>query len=130
MNKQLAKISKAGLEIKERGILNFWIFVDYEEGLSQGIGGIVLDSYNKEKKERRGTAYGCEMIRKLLIELNVNDFSEMAGKQIWVYGEGSGLSFKPLGVSALRTDNPKSLPVIFSEIAAEFSLENKQEQQK
>lgn len=31
MNKQLAKIKSAGLEIKERGILNFWIIVDYEE---------------------------------------------------------------------------------------------------
>lgn len=32
MNKQLAKITSASLEIQERQILNFWIFVDYEEG--------------------------------------------------------------------------------------------------
>ena len=122
MNKQLAKITKAGLEIKERGILNFWIFVDYEEGCSQGVGGIALDEYDKEKQERRGSAYGCEMIRRILIELGVNDFSEMKGQQIWVHGEGSGLSFKPTGLSALRTNNPKSRPVIFSEIASEFGL--------
>ncbi len=122
MNKQLAKISKAGLEIKERGILNFWIFVDYEEGCSQGVGGISLDEYDKEKKCRKGTAYGCEVIRRLLIELSVNDFSEMKGQQIWVHGDGARLSFKPTGISALRTNNPKSRPVIFSEIAAEFGL--------
>ena len=80
MNKKLAKIRKAGLEIKERGILNFWIFVDYEEGCSQGIGGMALDEYDKEKEERVGTAYGCEMIRRLLLELNVDDFSEMSGE--------------------------------------------------
>ena len=36
--------------------------------LCQGIGGIALDEYCKEKKERIGTAYGCEMIRRLLLE--------------------------------------------------------------
>ena len=117
MNKQLAKISKASLEIKERGILNFWINVDYEEGGSQGVGGIALDKYCKEKEDRVGTAYGCEMIRRLLLELCVNDFSEMKGKHVWVIGEGKGLSFKPAGIQALRGDNPKSKPVMFSEVA-------------
>lgn len=37
MNKQLAKIESATLEIKERGILNFWIFVKYENGGCQGL---------------------------------------------------------------------------------------------
>lgn len=120
MNKQLAKISKASLEIQERGILNFWIHVDYEEGYSQGVGGIALDEWCKEKEERVGTAYGCEMIRRLLLELCVNDFSEMKGKHIWVIGGGEGLSFKPVGIQALRGDNPKSEPVMFSEVAEMF----------
>lgn len=120
MNKQLAKISKASLEIQERGILNFWIYVDYEEGCSQGVGGIVLDEWDKEKEERVGTAYGCEMIRRLLLELCVNDFSEMKGKYIWVIGEGEGFSFKPLGIQALRGDNKNSKPVMFSEVAEMF----------
>lgn len=124
MNKQLAKISKASLEIQEREILNFWIHVDYEDGCSQGIGGIALDRYDKDKKRRVGTAYGCEMIRMLLIQLCVNDFSEMKGKHIWVIGEGEGLSFTPKGMQALNVDNPKSKPVIFSEIADQFIHES------
>lgn len=119
MNKQLAKITSAGLEIKERGILNFWIFVDYEEGCSQGIGGIALDSFNKEKKERRGTAYGCEMIRRTLIALDVNDFSEMKGKIVWVYGEGEGFSFKPKGIGQLNVIGKKE-PVMFDDVFAEM----------
>lgn len=119
--RQLAKISKATLEIKERGILNFWIYVDYEEGCSQGIGGIALDQFSKEKDSRIGTAYGCEMIRRLLLALNVNDFSEMKGKQVWVYGEGEGFSFKPTGIGSLKTDHNKP-PVIFSDVAREFGL--------
>ena len=39
MNRELARITSASLEIQEREILNFWIHVDYENGFSQGIGG-------------------------------------------------------------------------------------------
>ena len=52
MNKQLAKISSAKLEIQERQILNFWIHVEYEEGCCQGVGGYALDEYSKELKVR------------------------------------------------------------------------------
>lgn len=120
MDKQLAKIKRASLETKERGALSFWIHVDYEEGFSQGVGGYALDTYNGTKKSREGTAYGCEVIRRLLIELQVNDFSEMKGQQIWVLGEGGCLSFKPLGIQALKTNNSKSKPVIFEEIFLEM----------
>lgn len=118
--KQLAKITKASLEIQERGILNFWIHVDYEEGCSQGVGGICLDSYDKEKERRVGTAYGCEMIRRMLVELRVNDFSEMKGKHIWVLGEGEGLAFKPTGIQGLKGDGGSKTGVVFSQIAEEF----------
>ena len=122
MNKQLAKISGAKLEIKERGILNFWIHVNYEEGCSQGIGGIALDEFNKDKDERVGTAYGCEMIRRILISLSVDDFSEMKGKHIWVIGEGDGFSFEPKGIQALHVDDGKSKPLIFKDVFKEFAV--------
>ena len=121
MNKQLAKINKAKLEIQERGILNFWIYVDYEDGGSQGIGGIALDSYDKDKKKRAGTAYGCEVIRRLLLAVGVDDFADMKGKNIWVIGEGEGFSFKPKGIQRLKTDGGGDA-VLFDEIAAEFGI--------
>jgi len=117
---QLAKIESARLEIQERGILNFWINVNYEDGMSQSVGGIALDTYDKKTERRIGTAYGCEVIRRLLLELGVNDFSEMAGKIIWVIGEGDGFSFKPTGIKALHVNNKKSNPVIFYEILSQF----------
>lgn len=122
---KLEKISKATLEIKERGILNFWIFVDYEEGMSQGVGGIALDTYDKtvEPPRRVGTAYGCEIIRQLLICLDVNDFSEMKDKMVWIIGEGDGLSFSPKGIRPLRVDSNKNNTVIFDVIAKEFIKE-------
>lgn len=120
MISRLARISKANLEIQDRGILNFWIMVDYEEGMSQGVGGIALDTYDEVKGERVGTAYGCEIIRQLLLALDVNDFSEMRGKMIYVLGEGSGLSFTPKGIKTLHLDGGKE--VIFSKILADFPI--------
>lgn len=119
MNKQLAKVTKATLEIKERGILMFYIFVDYEEGTSQGIGGLVLDTWDEDKKSRIGTAYGCEMIRQCLQVFNVNDFSEMKGKYVWVLGEGEGFNFNPTGLQSLSVDkNVKTF--IFENVRKEF----------
>ncbi len=129
MNRKLAKITKAKLEIQERHILNFWIHVDYEDGFSQGVGGIALDEWSEDKKSRIGTAYGCEMIRRLLIELNVDDFSEMAGKHIWVHGEGESFSFKAVGIQALSTDNKESKAVIFSEVYKMFEDSSNQLQE-
>ena len=123
-DKKLAKIKSASLEIKERGILNFWIHVKYEDGLNQGVGGICLDDYDKLKQKRVGTAYGCEMIRRLLLTLSVNDFSEMKGKHVWVHGEGSDLSFKPTGISPLSVDNDSVEPLIFNDVYEEFKDEH------
>ena len=120
MNKQLAKVSGANLEVKERGILNFWIYVDYEDFGSQGIGGITLDEFDKEKERRVGTAYGCEMIRRILLEFQVNDFAELKGKHIWVIGDGESFSFKPKGVQSLSVDNKNSSPLMFDDVYEEF----------
>jgi hypothetical protein len=120
--KKLAKISRATLEIKQYGMLNFWIYVDYEEGSSQGIGGIPLDRWDEDKQDRVGTAHGCEIIRRLLLALNVDDFSQMKGKLIWVHGDGDGQSFHPTGIEALKVDNPRSEPVVFWSIIDEMCL--------
>lgn len=116
MKKKLAKITKARLEIKDRGILSFWIWVDYEEGCSQGVGGIALDTWDEEKGRRVGTTFGTEVIRQLLICVGVNDFSEMKGKYIWVLGEGDGLSFTPKGIKSLNTEESKGMEVVWEEI--------------
>lgn len=120
MEKKLSKVSSASLEIKERGILNFWVHVDYEDGCSQGVGGLALDTYDKEKECRVGTAYGCEMIRQLLLFFNVNNLADCKGQYIYVLGEGQGLSFKPKGFEKLYVDDCKSSKMLFDDIYREF----------
>lgn len=124
MEKKLAKITKAHLEIQERGVLNFWIFVDYEEdGFSQGVGGIALDTWDEVKRKHVGSAFGSEVIRQLLLCIGVDDFSEMKGKYIWVLGEGDGLSFTPKGIKSLNTEESKGMEVIWEDILKEFGEE-------
>tara|TARA_R100000664_G_C2757940_1_gene146489 strand:+ start:3755 stop:4129 length:375 start_codon:yes stop_codon:yes gene_type:complete len=118
MNKKLARITKAGLEIKERGILNFWIEVNYEDGFSQGVGGLALDEYNETTKKRQGTAYGCEIIRQLLIVLDVNNLNESEGITLYVIGEGDGFNFEVKGIERLHLDGGKS--VVFGDVASQF----------
>lgn len=117
MEKKLAKIRKASLEIQERGILTFWLHVDYEDGCSQGVGGIALDGWSENKRAREGSAFGCEMIRQVLLCLGVDDFSQMKGKMIWVLGEGEGLGFTPRGIQALRVDNTEQPRVVWKDVA-------------
>ncbi|MNQ44695.1 hypothetical protein D3C85_584590 [compost metagenome] len=124
MKKKLAKISSATFEIKERGVLNFWVFVDYEEGCSQGVGGLVLDDYDKELESRIGTAYGCEMIRQLLLFFGVNNLPEAKGQLVYVVGEGEGLSFKPCGFEHLKVEkNGRQAGLLFSDILKMFESE-------
>lgn len=118
MNKELARIKSASLDIKDIGIFTFRIQVDYENGSSQGIGGYALDTYDKIKEERIGTAVGCEIIRQLLLVLNVDDFSQMKGKDIWVLTEGTGLTTNPIGIQALKADGGKH--IVFSEVFEQF----------
>lgn len=122
---KLAKVESASFEIKERGILNFWVMVSYEDGLNQGIGGITLDDYDKTLERRIGTAYGCEMIRQLLLFFGVNNLNEAKGQVVYVEGEGEGFSFKPTGFKHLRVlkgDRPEY--ICFNEIYKQFG-ENK-----
>lgn len=120
ITRKLAYITNASLEVRDRGILSFKIWVDYEEGCSQCVGNFALDTYNETSKEREGTAYVCEMIRQILLELVVNDFSEMAGKHIWVMGSGAGLGFTPTGIQALKGNNKNRKGVIFSKVLEMF----------
>lgn len=132
--KHLAKIESAGLEITDRGILTFYIQVHYEDGFHQNIGGFCLDAPSQCTNfntlfKRVGTAYGCEMIRQLLLCLEVNDLHEAGGRYIHVIGEESSgrLSFKPLGIERLGCDDYSGEhgKVIFSKVFEMFEGEKK-----
>ncbi len=120
MDKLLAKIESADITIS-RGCLMVGMTVHYENGFHQGIMGQVLDEYNKEKKTREGTAYGCEMIRRLLKTFGAQNLKDIEGRHLWVFVDQEGLSQKVLGIEPLRVDKTeKPEPFIFSEVWEAF----------
>lgn len=119
-NKKLAKITRCDFSFTDTNkILILNIDVDYDEFGSQNICGLILDNYDKDKKERVGTAFGCELIRKILDTFDCNNLQNIVGKVIYVLGDGDGLAFKPKGFERPSFDNGKK--IIYDDILKEFT---------
>lgn len=119
-NKKLAKITRCDFSFTDTNrmlILN--INVDYDEFGSQNICGRILDNYDKDKKERVGTVFGCELIRRILDAFDCDNLKDIVGKVIYVLGEGDGFGFKPKGFERPSFDNGKK--IIYDDILKEFT---------
>ena len=126
LRSETAKVVSAGLRIKERGMLTFQIQVTYQNGsTSQRIGGIVLDTpkgAGSSKFRRVGTAFGCEMIIRLLRLFDVDNLHEAAGQVIEVLGTGSveEFNFKPKGLRRTFCDRKDSHEIVYERLASEM----------
>ena len=87
MNKILCNVTSVKTNYQDRGILILDVFVDLETGGGLSIFNMVLDTYDKEKKERVGTAYGCEMIKACLDFFGVNNLSEVKNYKCYLLTE-------------------------------------------
>lgn len=120
MQKLLAKVKAVDLTIS-RGCMMVDLDVAYENGWNQSVMAYSLDIYNKETQSREGTAYGCEMLRRLLSCFGVRSLQDIKGKHVWVMVDKEGVSQKPLGLERLRVDaEKKPEPFIFSEVLEQF----------
>lgn len=86
MIKKLALVEKMGLEYQERHILNVNCLVSYEDEVfgSQNIMHIILDTFDKEKQKRVGTAEGMSFLIDLLDFFGVNNLTEVKNQYIYV----------------------------------------------
>ena len=126
LRSEVAKVVSAGLKIKERGMLTFQIQVVYKNGgTSQCTGGIVLDApkgAGSSEFRRVGTAFGCEMIIRLLRLFDVDNLHEAKGQVIEVLGTGSveGFNFQPKGLRRIFCDKKDSHEIIYKQLADEM----------
>ena len=119
-NKKLAKITRCDFSFTDKNkILILNINVDYDKFGSQNICGLVLGNYDKDKKEGVRTAFGCELIRRILDTFDCNNLKDIVGKVIYVIGERDGLGFKPKGFEIPSFDNGKK--IIYDDILKEFT---------
>lgn len=82
--RRIAKIESTDLAFHNGSILTAYLHVSYGGGLHQGIGGYGLDRYDKATKDRVGTAYGCEFIRRVLLACGVERWEDLPGRTIYV----------------------------------------------
>ena len=104
MNEILCNVTKVKTSYQDRKILVLDVFVDLPDGGSLSVFNRALDNYNESKKERQGTAYGCEILRQTLDFFGVDDLSEVKNykcyllsnkERIWSAGDVLGLRQLP-----------------------------------
>lgn len=71
------------LGIEGHGIFSAYLQLEFD-GSGQSFGGYALDQYNKERKERVGTAYGMEFIRRVMDVVGVESWEALKGKHVRV----------------------------------------------
>lgn len=120
---KLAKIRNCHLNTQDHGGLLLNLVVEYEDGGCQDIFCKCLDTYDETLKSRIGTAYGCEIIRRVLDIFKANDLTELKGKYVWVIGEGgNSLDFTPYGIRSPNVYKHKSAPLYWEDVRTFFSL--------
>lgn len=90
VEKKNAKIVRTMLGVEDHGVFTFVISLDYG-GSGQGYGTYALDSFDKAKKCRVGTAFGCEAIMRLLKVLEVKSWEDLNGKYCRVEATWDGV---------------------------------------
>lgn len=125
MNKQLCNVTKVQMSYQDRHILILDVFVDLESGGGLSVFNMVLDTYDKPKEKRVGTAYGCEMIRQTLEFFGVDDFSQIKNYKCHLLSDKENIwsASDVLGIEQLSFDQYKHhrQQIIKEDVLKEFS---------
>lgn len=76
-----AIIESTCLGLEDHGIFSAYLHLKYD-GSGQSFGGYALDQFVKATREREGTAYGMEFIRRILATVGVESWEELKGKHL------------------------------------------------
>ena len=89
-HKKLARVTSVCLGIEDHGILTCMVMLD-GGGWGQGFGGFALDGPGKP--ERRGSAAGCDWLRRLCAFFDAEDiFKDAVGRHVYaIYDEPFGM---------------------------------------
>ena len=124
MNKELCNVTKVCTSYQDRRILILDVFVDLESGGSLSVFNMCLDSYDQDKKQRVGTAYGCEIIRQTLDFFGVDDLSQIKNYKCYLLTDKESIwcASDVLGLEQLPFDQFKHQrqQIIKAEVLKEF----------
>jgi hypothetical protein len=87
-----AQINTSRLGFIRNGIFSFCLTLTIQGGGALNIGGYVMDSYDKGKEKRIGTAYGMNLVMRILEVVGVNTWEELEGKYIRIVRLGDSVT--------------------------------------
>lgn len=124
IHKILCNVTSSGLNIKERGVLVLDLYCDLPTWGSLSVFNMVLDTYDKEKERRVGTAFGCEMIRQTLEFFGVNNLHEIKNYKCYLLSTKETIwsSSDVIGIEQLPFNEYKDLrqQIIKQDVIDEF----------
>lgn len=88
-----AQVESTRLGPQDHGIFTATLQLDYGDR-GQSFGAYSLDRYNPDTKEREGTAFGMEFIRRVMKVLEVENWEDVKGKLLRAdceYGKVHGI---------------------------------------
>lgn len=91
-----AKITSTMFGREDHGVMTFVIFVEFHGGCC-GIGGYVLDAYDKGEECRVYSGKGLEAISKILEVVGVDMWEDLPGSYIRVKENGWGSTIDEIG---------------------------------
>ena len=97
------KIESTMLGVEDHGILTFFLTLKFE-GSGQGFGGYAMDSYDKAKKRRIGSAFGTDCILQILDTVGVGKWEDLKGKYVRVKRDGDSWADKILAIGHIVED--------------------------
>ncbi len=92
-----AQIKSTRLGTCDGPAFTLFLTLDIQDGGGVSVGGIALDEYNKIKKERVGSAYGMNVIMRVLEVVGVTKWEELTGKFIRIECGGIGSTVTKFG---------------------------------
>ena len=92
-----AQIMGTQLGYADPGVFTFWLMLDLQDGGGVSVGGYAMDEYIEIMKDRIGTAYGMNLIKRILEVVGVRTWEELKGKYIRVESGGLGSRVTKIG---------------------------------
>ena len=80
--RQLGKVRKVDLFREDHGLLTLYVHLEFA-GSGQGFGGYCLDTFDKARGRRVGSAMGLDFVMRLLALFDVDRLDDITGRYVY-----------------------------------------------
>ncbi len=108
--RELGKVKEVFFGREGHGLMTLWVHVDFG-GTGQGFGGYGLDSFDKKRDRRVGTAGGLDLVMRLLDLFDVDSLDKIKGRPVYALRDSETWNSPITGLETPAFDGGKRLLV-------------------